>query len=110
MKTDLLIFGMNVHKMIVTDNGWKKSQPNFYKRIQFILLLTNIKGEESVMKAKVDSGLCSGTGLCEDTCPEVFELQSGISTVKVDEVPADAEERCKQAMQGCPTEAISIEE
>ena len=58
------------------------------------------------MKAKVDSGLCSGTGLC----PEVFELQSGISTVKVDEVPADAEERCKQAMQGCPTEAISIEE
>ena len=62
------------------------------------------------MKAKVNKYLCSGTGLCEDTCPEVFELQSGVSTVKVNDVPAQAEQRCRQAMQDCPTEAISIEQ
>jgi ferredoxin len=69
-----------------------------------------VKIKGIVMKAKVNSDLCSGTGLCEDTCPEVFELHSGISTVIIDEVPSDAEERCKQAMHGCPSEAISIEE
>lgn len=62
------------------------------------------------MKAKVNSELCSGTGLCEDTCPEVFELQSGVSTVKVDTVPSDAQQRCREAMLACPSEAISIEE
>ena len=62
------------------------------------------------MKAKVNSDLCSGTGLCEDMCPEVFELKNGVSTVVADEVPSDAEEKCKQAMQGCPSEAISIDE
>lgn len=62
------------------------------------------------MKARVNEYLCSGMGLCEDTCPEVFELQSGVSIVKVSEVPADAERRCRLAKQECPTEAISIEE
>ena len=62
------------------------------------------------MKAKVNSGLCSGTGLCQDMCPEVFELKSGVSTVIVDKVPSDAEQSCREAMQACPTEAISIEE
>ena len=54
------------------------------------------------MKAKVNSGLCSGTGLCQD--------KSGVSTVIVDKVPSDAEQSCREAMQACPTEAISIEE
>jgi ferredoxin len=62
------------------------------------------------MKAKVNSDLCSGTGLCQDMCPEVFELQSGISTVIVDEVPTEVEQSCREAVQACPTEAISIEE
>ena len=38
------------------------------------------------MRVKVNSELCSGTGLCEQTCPDVFELKEGISTVKVNEV------------------------
>jgi ferredoxin len=65
---------------------------------------------EIFMKVKVNADLCSGTGLCEDTCPEVFELKSGISTVIVDQVPSEAEQRCREAMNGCPTEAISLEE
>ena len=60
------------------------------------------------MKVKVDSDLCSGTGICEQTCPEVFEVVEGISTVKVDEVPSEAEESCEKAVQDCPTGAISV--
>ena len=62
------------------------------------------------MKAKVNPELCSGTGLCEQTCPEVFELARGLSTVKVDEIPSEAEQSCREAADGCPTEAITIEE
>lgn len=62
------------------------------------------------MKAVVNQGLCSGTGLCEQTCPEVFELKGGLSTVIVDEVPSGYEQSCRDAADGCPTEAISIEE
>jgi len=61
------------------------------------------------MKASVDADLCTGCGLCESTCPEVFELQDDVATVKVDPVPADAEESCKQAAEDCPVEAISCE-
>ena len=63
------------------------------------------------MKARVNPDLCSGTGLCATTCPQVFELNdNGMSTVKVDQIPTDAQQSCKQAAKNCPTEAISIEE
>lgn len=61
------------------------------------------------MKASVDKDLCTGCGLCESTCPEVFEMQDDVAVVKVDTVPADAEESCKQAAEDCPVEAISCE-
>ena len=63
------------------------------------------------MKARVNPDLCSGTGLCATTCPQVFELNdNGMSAVKVDQIPTDAQQSCKQAAGNCPTEAISIEE
>ena len=62
------------------------------------------------MKAKVDAELCTGCGLCEDTCPEVFEVPDDVARVKVDVVPPEAEETCREAAEGCPNEAISIEE
>jgi ferredoxin len=61
------------------------------------------------VKATVDQDLCTGCGLCESTCPEVFELQDDVAVVKVDPVPEDAEESCKQAVEDCPVEAISCE-
>ncbi len=61
------------------------------------------------MKAKVDANLCAGVGACESTCPEVFEVKEGISTVKVDEVPAEVQERCRKAAEECPMNAISVE-
>jgi len=62
------------------------------------------------MKASVDPDLCTGCGLCEDICPEVFELQDEVAVAKVDVVPPDAEETCREAAESCPVEAISIEE
>ena len=34
------------------------------------------------MKVWVDQDLCTGDGLCEEWCPHVFSLQSGISYVQ----------------------------
>jgi ferredoxin len=62
------------------------------------------------MKATVDQDICTGCGLCPDTCPEVFEMDGDTATVKVDTVPAEAADTCREAMEGCPVEAISIEE
>lgn len=63
------------------------------------------------MKACVDAQLCSGSGLCAERCPAVFELNDdGISVVKVSTVSPDLEQACRDAADGCPTGAIVIEE
>ncbi len=62
------------------------------------------------MKASVDRDLCIGCGPCEEICPEVFHIEGDFATVICDEVPANAEDTCRQAMKDCPTMAISIEE
>ncbi len=62
------------------------------------------------MKAIVDEDACTACGLCEDTCPEVFELQDDVAVVLVDTVPEDQEDVCRQAAEECPAEAITIEE
>lgn len=62
------------------------------------------------MKAAVDAELCTGCELCVETCPEVFEMNDDVATVKGDEVPADAEDCAREAAEDCPSEAITIEE
>ena len=62
------------------------------------------------MKAVIDKDACTGCGLCEDTCPEVFEMQDDIVVLKVDVVPDAAVDSCKQAVEDCPSEAIKTEE
>ena len=61
------------------------------------------------MKAVVDKDACVGCGLCADTCEEVFQMADGVARVIVNEVPAGAEQRCKEAATSCPVEAIKIE-
>ncbi|NQV31324.1 MAG: ferredoxin [Phycisphaeraceae bacterium] len=63
------------------------------------------------MKAKVDANACVGCSLCVNTCPEVFKMNdSEIAEVIVDPVPAEAQASCREAADGCPAEAISLEE
>ena len=63
------------------------------------------------MKVRIDKILCSGTGLCQGTCPEVFEVgNDGLGEVLLEEVPSEYEDACREAADGCPTGAIIIEE
>jgi len=63
------------------------------------------------VKATIDDG-CIACGLCVDVCPEVFELpdDAEIAKVKADPVPEDAEEKCREAAENCPVEAIHIQQ
>ncbi len=76
------------------------------------------------MKVWIDQDLCTGDGLCEEICPDVFTLQDdGIAYVKDDgtvcdnpggatqkaQVPAKLEEAVKEASEECPGECIFVE-
>lgn len=61
------------------------------------------------MQAKVDKDLCTGCGLCVDTCSEVFEMEDDIAKVKTNPVSSNAQDCCREAKETCPVEAISIE-
>ena len=51
---------------------------------------------------------CTGCGLCETTCPEVFELND-VASVKADADLNANEDTVKEAAEECPVEAIIIE-
>lgn len=61
------------------------------------------------MKALVDEATCTGCGLCEQICPDVFEMVDDVAKVKVNPVPTDQEASCREAADSCPVEAITIE-
>lgn len=62
------------------------------------------------MKAYVDKDLCTGCGVCEAVCPEVFEMgPDDIAVVLVDEIPEDLETSAKDAEEQCAPDAIRVE-
>ncbi len=62
------------------------------------------------MRVDLDEELCIGCEACVDTCPEVFEMEDDKAHVKVERVPEEAVESCREAAENCPVEAIQIEE
>jgi ferredoxin len=62
------------------------------------------------MKATVDEETCIGCGLCAETCPEMFEMVDEKARAKMDEVPDEFAETCREAAEDCPVEAILIED
>ncbi len=63
----------------------------------------------AITEVRIDEDACTACGLCEDTCPEVFEVND-VATVKEDADFNEFEEEIKQAAEECPTEAIQYEE
>ena len=63
------------------------------------------------MKVRIDKDICSGCGLCEETCPEVFRLNEDEDIAEVIKTNySNEEEECiKDSIDNCPEEAISID-
>ncbi len=61
------------------------------------------------MKPHVDEDLCIGCALCEDLCPDVFQMgDDGLSHV-INEAPGpDLYDCVSDAESSCPTAAISV--
>ena len=64
------------------------------------------------MRAIVDKDRCFGCGVCQSICPDVFEMDDddNKAKVKLDPIPPELERCCREAVEGCPEEAITIEE
>jgi ferredoxin len=63
------------------------------------------------MKALINKDLCIGCGLCEQSCPEVFEMAAdGLAVIRVDSVPPGQEDACREAAANCPVDAIAVKE
>lgn len=62
------------------------------------------------MKVRVDEELCVGDETCVEICPEIFEMQGDVAITKMEEVPEDLQDSCREAQESCPVEAIIIEE
>ena len=53
----------------------------------------------------VDKEKCIGCGACAATCPKVFELKNGKSSIKKGQ--ENSKSACvKEAIEGCPVQAI----
>ena len=63
------------------------------------------------MRVVVDHGKCSALGICESLAPDLFEVQDDGSLTILNERPADGLcESARDAVEGCPTGALSIVE
>ena len=60
----------------------------------------------AIKKVWIEDG-CISCGLCESTCPEVFEMKE-TAVVKAD-AELDKEAEIKEAADGCPMEIIKFE-
>jgi ferredoxin len=75
------------------------------------------------VKVWIDQDLCTGDGLCEEICPQVFVLlEDGLAYVKegdrvmdepggaegVAQIPSGLEESVVEASEECPGECIFI--
>ena len=60
------------------------------------------------MRVRIED-TCTACGLCVDTCPDVFEMESDMAIVIVDKVPPEFEDAAQQAADECPVEAIIVE-
>ena len=62
------------------------------------------------MNAEVDKNTCIGCGACPATCPEVFKMDDdGLASAYTNPVPSELEDSAKEAEDGCPVDAITVQ-
>lgn len=62
------------------------------------------------MKIHIDADRCTGHGVCEDLAEDIFEVgDDGLAHVLHDP-PEGRREVVEQAVQQCPTRAISLDD
>lgn len=57
-------------------------------------------------EVEVDHDRCIGCGVCEELCPEVFEVRDEKSWVVGPDCCDSCE--CEEAVESCPVEAITM--
>ena len=57
----------------------------------------------------VEQEECTGCGLCEEVCPEVFQMNEDDVSEVYDEDGA-SEDKIQEAIDGCPVECIHWED
>ncbi len=63
------------------------------------------------MKAIVDKNICLGCGACTYTAENVFEIgEDGLAEAIEEKVKKEDEEEARNAQEGCPVDAITLEE
>ena len=61
------------------------------------------------MKKVLIDDTCVGCGTCVEICPEVFELEGELATIKQD-ADMSLDKKIIEAAEACPVEAISYEQ
>jgi ferredoxin len=62
------------------------------------------------MNVCIDKGICVGCGNCAEICPELFEMDDHLASVKIKSVPEGLQEACMDAAESCPVDAVIIED
>ncbi|MFE3635612.1 ferredoxin [Streptomyces cellostaticus] len=61
------------------------------------------------MKLLLDATLCQGYGLCQESAPELIDLDEwGYARLRATEVPDDREEQAQEAVAACPQAALRL--
>jgi len=57
---------------------------------------------------RVDPELCTGCGICEDICPDVFEIGDDAISQVIDADACEDADCCEEAVDECPEGAITM--
>jgi ferredoxin len=61
------------------------------------------------VKTSIDGDLCTGHGRCYGTAPEVYDADDeGRGVVLTPDVPAEFQDRARQAAAECPERAVRV--
>jgi ferredoxin len=61
------------------------------------------------MRVQIDKDLCVGDHVCVKMCPEIFEMNGDVATVKIINVPEQLIDVCLDTAEMCPEFAIVID-